>query len=71
MGSAGYVARRVSQVIFRRTTGVTVADITSTFVGAGIAVVNHVTFVRRNYYPVVVRSEGPDQRIHVVLNPSR
>lgn len=73
MGSTGYVTRRVPHVIFGRITGVAVAivGVASTFTGADVAVVNHVAFVRRNYYPVVISSEGPDQRIHVVFNPSR
>lgn len=71
MGSAGYVARRVPQVIFSRTAGVVVAvtGVASTFAGPYIAVINHATFVCRDYHRVVLRSEGPDQHIHVVLHP--
>ena len=50
---------------------VAVVGVASTFAGPDIAVVNHVTFVCRDYHRVVLRSEGPDQRIHVVLHPPR
>ena len=71
MESAGYVTRRAPQVIFRRAAGVVVAitGVASTFAGPDIAVVNHVTFVCRDYHRVIFRGEGPDQRIHVVLHP--
>ena len=38
---------------------------------APIAVVNHVAFVCDNHHRVIFRSEGPDQRVHIVLNPTR
>ena len=60
MESAGYVARCVHQVIFRRTAGVAVAvtGVASTFAGPDIAVVNHVTFVCLDYHRVIFRGEG-------------
>ena len=38
---------------------------------APVAVVNHVAFVCDDHHCVILRSEGPDQRVHIVLNPMR
>ena len=70
MRSARYVARRIA---FGRVTRVVAvfAGIVTTFGDASVAVVDHVTFVSRDYHRFVFGSEGPDQRVHVVLHPPR
>ena len=72
-GSIGHIARRVPWDAFGHVAGiiVTIADIIITFDGAAITVVDHVARVRRNHHPIVIGSEGPDQRVHIVFQPSR
>ena len=70
MGSARDIARCIVQG--------RVARIVITFVGivaavgdAPITVVDHVTFVCDDHHPIVLRGEGPDQRVDMVLYPTR
>ena len=37
---------------------------------APIAVVDHVTFVFDDHHPIVLRGEGPDQHVDMVLYPT-
>ena len=70
MGSARYVARRIT---FGSVTLVVVvfAGIVAAFGDASIAVVDHGTSVCHDHHRFVLGSEGPDQRVHVVLHPPR
>ena len=70
MGSARDIARCVVQG--------RVARIIITFVGivaavgdAPIVVVDHITFVCDDHHPIILRGEGPDQRVDMVLYPTR
>ena len=38
---------------------------------APIAIVNHVAFVCDDHHRVILLGEGPDQRINIVLYPTR
>ena len=40
-------------------------------VGTVVSTVHHVAFVSSNDHPVVILSEGPNERIYIVLHPPR
>ena len=70
MGSARYVTCCVA--LGRITRNIFVfAGTVAAFGDASVAVVNHVTFVCDDHHRVILRSEGPDQRVHIVLYPPR
>ena len=72
-GSVRHVARRVPRIALRRVAGIaaTIAGITITSTSAAITIVDHVAFIRRDHHPIVIGSEGPDQRVHIVFHSSR
>ena len=71
-GSVGHVTRRVLRIAPRRVAGIaaTIASITITSTGAAITIIDHVAFVRRDHHRIIIVSEGPDQRVHIVFHPS-
>ena len=70
MGSARNVTRcitcgRVTRVV------IVFVGIIATIGDAPVAVVNHAAFVCDDHHRVILRGEGPDQRIDMVLYPTR
>ena len=73
MGSVRHIAHRVPRVTSICIAGAAVAitGIAITITGTAVTIIDHVAFVRCDYHPVVIRSKGPNKRIHVILHPPR
>nr|XP_020170861.1 translation initiation factor IF-2-like [Aegilops tauschii subsp. strangulata] len=70
MGSSRNVTRYITLGLVTRVVIIFVGTVAA--VGeAPIAVVNHVAFVCDDHHRIILRSECPDQRVHIVLNPTR
>ena len=70
MGSARNVARCITRGRVTRVV-IILVGVVAAIGDAPVAVVNHVAFVCGDHHRVVLRGEGLDQRIHIVLNPTR
>ena len=70
MGSARNVARYITRGRVTRVVIIFVG-IAAAVGDAPITVIDHVTFICDDHHRVILKGEGPDQRVHVVFNPTR